>query len=476
MKTPRIIAILALTLFCLPASITAEQTRPNILFIGFDDMRPLMGCYGDPIAKTPNLDRFAEKSVRFSNAHVQQAVCAASRASFLTGCRPESTGVDYPYTDEFSSTFIKQHPTITTRFLNEGYFVRVNGKIHHGSLDEPLSAPIYKPFARQSHILPGNKKLKQRQRQPFEHPDVADNAYADGLLAEETIKTIRRQKDGGKPFFLAVGFFKPHLPWNCPKKYHDLYRTADMPVARVKELPVNGLPWSTYHVAVNAYAGPKPSNDNILNDQRSRQLIHSYYACMSYVDAQFGRVVEELEKQDLMKDTIIVVWSDHGYHLGEQAMWGKSANFHLDTHVPLMIYTPDCPGTGQTSPALIEYVDIYPTLTDLAGIDTPAYLEGTSLTPLLKSPGREWKTAVFAQYPRHDREGFVIQTRDFRYIEWRKRTGGGPVGEIVGRELYDHRENKIEAENLANQPEFADVVTDLSKQLAAGWKAALPPQ
>lgn len=475
MNKPRIKSVLALSLLCLHGILVAEQSRPNILFIGFDDMRPLIGCYGDSIARTPNLDRFAKKAVRFSNAHVQQAVCAASRASFLTGCRPETTGVDYPYTDEFTSTFIKKHPTITTRFFNEGYFVRAIGKIHHGSLDEALSAPIYKRFALHNHILPENKKLKQRQRQPFEHPEVADNAYADGLLADETIKTIRRQKDRTEPFFLAVGFFKPHLPWNCPKKYHDLYQTEDMPIAKVRELPVDGLPWSTHHVAVNAFAGPKPSNDNILKDRRSRQLIHSYYACMSYVDAQFGRIVDSLEKQGLMDNTIIVVWSDHGYHLGEQAMWGKSANFYLDTHVPLMIYTPNSAGAGQTCTALVEYVDLYPTITELAGLETPDYLEGSSLTPLLKEPGRKWKSAVFAQYPRHDREGFVIQTKNFRYIEWRKRTEGGSVGEVVGRELYDHRNSRLEAKNLANQPGFEGMVAALSKQLADGWEAALPP-
>ncbi|MDF1825040.1 MAG: sulfatase [Verrucomicrobiales bacterium] len=464
-----------LSSFALQTAVAAETSRPNILFIGFDDMRPLMGCYGDPVAKTPNLDAFAKRSVLFSNAHVQQAVCAASRASFLTGCRPETTGVDYPYTKEFETTFIKDHPTITTRFHDEGYFTRVIGKIHHGSLDEPLSAPIYKRFTLHGHILPENKKLRQGQRQPFEHPEVADNAYADGLLADETIKTIRQQKKNEDPFFLAVGFFKPHLPWNCPKKYYDLYQTSEMPLAKVRELPVDGFPWSTYHVAVNAYAGPDPSNENILKDKRSRQLIHSYYACMSYVDAQFGRIIDELDRQGVMDDTIIVVWSDHGYHLGEQAMWGKSANFFLDTHVPLLVYTPTLKTAGETSPALVEYVDLYPTLTELAGLGTPDYLEGTSLTPLLEAPDREWKSAVFAQYPRHDREGFVVQTKDYRYIEWRERSEGGPIGEILGRELYDHRTDRYEARNLAGEADFQAVVSQMSQQLADGWKSALPP-
>lgn len=464
----------AVSLFTIGAQ---AQEEPNVLFIGFDDMRPLLGYYGDPVAHTPNLDRFAERAMRFTQAHVQQSVCAASRASFLTGCRPETTGVDYPYSDYFKNEFIKEHPTIMAHFMNNGYFVRTFGKIHHGNVDETFSAPEFSNWAKHRFYLPEYKKLKGRKAPPFEHADVPDDAYADGEVADQTILELRRlaAEHSGQPFFLATGFYKPHLPWTCPKKYYDLYKTEDMPLAKVKELPVNGLPWSTTHNAVNAFSGPKPSNDNILSDQRARELIHSYYACVSYVDAQFGKVIDELEQLGLMDSTVIMVWSDHGYHLGDQGMWGKSSNFYLDTHSPLMVYAPGMETGGRHCDALVEYVDMYPTLTELTGQVVPDYLEGTSLVPLLENPSRPWKSAAFAQYPRDTMEGFVIQTDRYRLIEWRERIDGGPVGAVVARELYDHKLDPDESRNLVDAPEYDSVVNELSYSLSKGWKAALPP-
>lgn len=460
---------------------TTQQTPPNVLFIGFDDLRPLLGCYGDPIAKTPNLDRFAAKALRFSRAHVQQAVCAASRASLLTGCRPDTTGADYPYSEYFVNEFLSSHPSLMTRFMQAGYFSQTFGKIHHG-FDEPLSAPNFDDWEKNRYILPENKNRPNKDCEPFEHPDVPDNAYADGEIADYTVAALREHvaRKSDQPFFFATGFYKPHLPWSCPKKYYDLYRTEEMPLAAVKSLPENGVPWSRAHFALNHYAGPKDSDDEIIPDARARELIHSYYACVSYADAQFGRVMDEVERLGLLDNTIILMWSDHGWHLGEQGMWGKSANFYLDTHVPLMIHVPGMQTGGQVCDALVESVDMYPTLTELAAIGKPAYLEGTSFAPLVSAPNRVWKSAVFSQFPRWHQsighvEGFVVQTDRYRYIEWRRREKGGPIGVTVGCELYDHKNDSIESRNIAGLPENRILLERLSKKLSEGWKNALPP-
>lgn len=452
----------------------------NVLFIGFDDLRPLLGCYDDPVAKTPNLDRFAERAMVFRNAHVQQAVCSASRASFLTGCRPDTVGVDYPYSDYFMKTFMPEHPTIMKRFMNEGWFAQSVGKLHHGTM-EHLSVRSNSMWGRH-YVAPENKNRPQKQNDPFEHPDVEDEAYSDGDIARLAIEGIRSHlaKGSDQPFFIATGFYKPHLPWSCPKKYYDLYETESMPLAEVKGLPENGLEYSVTNYALAKYAGENDEGGKLIPDERARQLVHSYFACVSFVDAQFGKVIDELEKQGLMQDTIIVVWSDHGYHLGDQSGWGKATNFSLSTHVPLMVYAPGMKNGGQQTYALVEQVDLYPTITELAGIETPDYLEGTSLVPLLEDPTRQWKSAAFFQFPRWGKnvghvEGFGLQTERYRYIEWREREKGGPIGEIKERELYDYAKTPPEAVNLAGNPEYQQVIEELSQALEKGWKAALPP-
>lgn len=364
--------------------------------------------------------------------------------------------------------------------MDEGYFTQMFGKVHHG-YDEPLSARRFDNWAANRHILPENKDRPREELEPFEHPDVEDEAYADGQIAAATIEALRKHVESGReqPFFLATGFYKPHLPWSCPKKYHDLYKTDEMPLAIVRELPENGLPYSLAHFALGKWAGPDPE-DGVLPDDRARQLIHSYYATVSYADAQFGKVIDELDRLGLMENTIVMVWSDHGWHLGDQGMWGKSANFTADTHVPLIVHVPGMETAGQACHALVEYVDMYPTLTELAGLGIPEYLEGTSLVPLIEDPEREWKSAVFFQFPRWHRsvghvEGFGIQTDRYRYVEWRERERGGPIGEVVGRELYDHDRDPHEGINVAGLPEHKPVVDEMSERLWKGWKAALPP-
>ena len=451
----------------------AGERPNNVLFIGFDDLRPLLGCYGDPVAKTPNLDRFAERSLVFRNAHVQQAVCSASRASFLTGCRPDTTGVDYPYSQYFMNEFKPKYPTIQKRFMNEGWFSQAIGKIHHGCT-EHLSVPSNSLWGRKYVDLP-NKGRPSKECDPFEHPDVEDEAYADGDIARLSVEMLREHAKNEQPFFLATGFYKPHLPWSCPEKYYDLYQTADMPLAAVPEIPEGGFAHTVAHYALAKYAGDNDEGGKQIPDNRARQLIHSYYACVSYVDAQFGKVIDELDRQGLMDNTIIVVWSDHGYHLGDQSGWGKTTNFKYSTHVPLMVYAPGMKTAGQQSDALVEYVDLYPTILDLAGLEVPDYLEGTSLMPLLENPSRDWKTAAFFQFPRWGKEfghteGFGMQTERYRYIEWREREKGGAIGEVKCRELYDHSKTPLEAVNVVDHPEYASVVEKLENCTAVGHR------
>ncbi|VGO18651.1 sulfatase-like hydrolase/transferase [Pontiella sulfatireligans] len=458
------------------------QGKLNVLFIGVDDLRPLLNCYGETQMITPNIDRLAKQGLMFNRAYVQQAICSASRACLLTGCRPDTTGVDYPYPKNWFEDFVPEHTTIPTFFTQNGYYTRTLGKIHHGkeNFDRGLTEANYRATVTE-YKLPeneskymveqpnGKKKRTVKNVKPWEHADVEDAQFIDGQMTQETIATIRRAVKQDKPFFIAPGFTKPHLPFVCPKKYYDLYNPEELtlsphPVRNKENQP-------DFTIAGNSGPIKWWNFQDGIDDDNARQLIHSYYACVSFIDAQVGLLLDELERQGIMDKTIIVFWSDHGWHLGDHGNWGKATNYELATRSPLIVSVPQMTSKGQKTDALVEYVDLYPTLTELAGLEAPDWLEGNSFVPLLDDPAQPWKRAAFSQYPRGSKEGYSVRTEQWRYTEWRDQNG-----KIVFQELYNSEKDPIEAKNLAPSPEYKDQLAAMKKVLDEGWKQSLPPE
>lgn len=456
-------------------NILAQKTtkKPNILFIISDDLRTELNCYETSYIKSPNIDKLAKQGSLFMNAYVQQAVCSASRASFLTGVRPNTTGVDYPYSEYFVNTFWPTHPSIAEYFEHQEYEVRTFGKIHHGPSDK-IKIPNYVPkglnfYALQENINLGGKRGRSKETPPFESADVPDEAYQDGMIAKEAVKAIADLSGKERPFFLAVGFKKPHLPFCAPKKYWDMYSEKEIKLAANPELPEGAPPYAVLGEEINSYKIPERINGSFTVEYQ-RKLKQAYAACVSYVDAQVGKLMDQLKKSGGLDNTIVVFMSDHGWHLGEQGTWGKHTNFENATKAPLIISVPG-KEKGVRLHQLVEYVDIYPTLVELAGFEPARYLEGTSFVPLLNHRDKVWKTAAFSQFPRKGTfEGYAIRTANFRYVEWR----ANKDDQLMSTELYDHRNDPLESINVAGDKKYKTIVAELSKQLKAGWKAALP--
>lgn len=459
-----------------------SKQKPNVLLIISDDLRNELGVYGAPYIKTPNIDKLASEGVSFERAYVQQAVCAASRASFLTGCRPNTTGADYPYSEYFVNEFLPNHQTISEHFYKNGYYAQNFGKVHHGNDLDKLSAPHYKaPTKYKGQMSPYVEAASIEQikakgqigRPAVEWADVEDEAYEDGKTAAEVVKVLEDLKDNEEPFFLAVGFYKPHLPFNAPKKYWDLYNRDSIPLAPNKELHKGVTNIVIDNYALKKYAGEAPDYDHVVSNERARELKHGYLACVSYVDAQVGKILQKLEETGQRDNTIILFISDHGWHLGEQGMWGKTTNFENSALAPLIMSTPSGE-KGKKSKALVEYVDIYPTLIEAANAGSlPSYLEGTSFLPLMTQPNMPWKKAAFSQFPRGmlaQKEGYSIRTDKFRYTEW----WDNEHDKLLLTELYDHQKDPIESVNVAELPEYKEVVKTHHQMLVDGWKASLP--
>ena len=480
----------------------ADESKYNVLFIAVDDMRTTLGCYGAPIVKTPNIDKLAASGTIFNRAYCQQALCSPSRTSLLTGCRPDTTKV-YNLENHFRK-FLPDVVTLPQHFKQHGYFTQGLSKIYHPGLDDPVSwsVPHWNPKAStylkpeslearkqleeklkaegadyKEHVLETDPKtgMPTRIDRPnvklkgpaWEDPDCPDNALADGMTADKAIESLREIKD--KRFFLAVGFHKPHLPFVAPKKYYDLYDPKELKLAP-NPFPPKDMPEVAFYNSseVRAYTDVPDVGD--IDDKKARELIHGYYACASYTDAQIGRVIDELDKLGLRDKTVIVLWGDHGWHLGEHSLWCKHTNFEEATHAPLIISAPGQKNKGEKTKGLAEFVDIYPTLCELAGLPKPSTLEGTSLKPVMDDPKRPWKKAAFSQYPRPGGVmGYSMRTDRYRYTEWQKKDA-----DPVGIELYDYQTDPLGNVNIAGLPENKELVARLSKQLLDGWKAAKP--
>lgn len=469
-----------------PSPLLSGKTRPNVLFIAVDDLRPELGCYGNTIIKSPNIDRIASNGIVFNHAYCQQAVCSPSRSSLLTGTRPDTTKVW-----DLNTHFRKALPDVVTLpqlFKNEGYFVQGMGKIYHGGFNDEASwsVPWTKPDASQygDAFVPDpdspppapqkgrGKKRKQGRGPAFLATDGPENELHDGALADMAVAAIQDIKTKNQPFFLAVGFIKPHLPFVSPKKYWDLYDPEKIPLAHNPFLP-QGAP--SYALADKnelwSYDGVPDSSH--IPDDFARQLKHGYYAAASFMDAQVGRVLDELDRAGLAENTIIVLWGDHGWKLGEHDRWCKHSNVENDTNAPLLISVPGMKHAGEHADAMVEFVDIYPTLADLAGLPLPSHLEGKSLTPILSDPARSVKKAAFSQYPRpfegKNLMGYSMRTPRYRFTRWVARDDHSKVYAV---ELYDHQTDPMENVNIADDPANKRLVKKLTRQWLAGWKGA----
>ena len=451
---------------------TVAHDRPNILLILVDDLKPAIGCYGDPLAKTPNIDRLAARGVRFEWAYCNQAVCAPSRNNLLLGTRSTSLGIY-----SLGQNFRQASPNAVTMpqfFMRYGYRTEAIGKVlhtGHGNHDDPNSWSV--PSLHEKvveYLLPTNSASGQLTREEafftnqmlnqirslprgaaWEMTDVPDNAYADGRIAGEGIQRLQAAKQRpDQPFFLALGFVKPHLPFTAPKKYWEMHDPEAFPVAPNQKHP-EGAP---------SYAGKKGGEiinyapltiENLKNETIQRKLIHGYYTAASFVDAQIGRVLDELDRLKFSQNTIIVLWGDHGWHLGDHGYWTKHTNYEQANRIPLIIVAPGINIQGRTTQQLVETVDLYPTLVELTGLPAPVVpqpIDGISLVPVLRDPSRSIRNHAYHCYPRRGRMGRAIRTEQYRLVEWKKI--GSPTNSAE-YELYDYINDPGETQNLASE-------------------------
>ena len=485
----------------LHAAAPADPAPPNVLLICVDDLKPLLGCYGDQRIKSPNIDRLAGRGVVFERAYCNQAVCSPSRNTLMTGKRPTTLGIY-----DLGTNFRKADPdavTLAQFFMRHGYRTEAMGKIFHvghgnGEDSASWSVPHWSPkaAAKGGYALPANREAAPvragaavgkppRSQTPnlprgsaTECADVPDTTYGDGLIADEAIRRLRSAKDQpGQPFFMGVGFLKPHLPFVAPKRYWDLYNRADFQ-PHPRTTPPAGAPEfapSTWGELRNY--SDIPETGPLTADQQ-RLLIHGYHAAVSYMDAQLGRVLDELDKLDLTKNTVVVLWGDHGWHLGDHGMWCKHTNYEQATRIPVVVAAPGLAKAGARCRALVETADLYPTLCELAGLPVPAGLDGASFAGVLQDPATaRTKEAVFHVYPRTPKGlgellGRAVRTERYRLVEW-KQAGAPAAGAIL--ELYDYATDPGETRNLAaDQPEtVAQLRTILDRQPAAKpqWRA-----
>ncbi len=471
------ISIRFLLVFILGSLISCNQkaSKPNFIFIIMDDQNMGLSCYGKEYIQTPRIDQLAAEGIRFSRAYVQQAVCAASRASFLSGLHPETTGVEYPYSHYFVEEIIPKYGTISQYFLKNGYYTRHFGKVHHG-YEETLSEPNYHPGGTryvsdeniQIDIELGNAGVP-----PYEIFEGRDTLFQDGRIAQAALHALEEAAQREEPFFFIVGFLKPHLPFSAPAKYWELYDRSRIPLALNKSRPEGAPGIAVDRYNLRQYKWQHANPDSLFTDEYARLLRHAYFACTSFIDEQIGKIQDQVEALGLSENTYVVYISDHGFHLGEQNHWGKTTLYETDLNAPLIIAKAGIKNGGSECRALVEYVDIMPTLLQLAGIEAPSHLEGISLLPLLKDPGRDFKKAVFSNQERETigrRKGFSMRDERYRYTEWRNTV----TGEVLARELYDLQEDPLETVNIAQDPANFGLIEKLADQLEAGWKSALP--
>jgi iduronate 2-sulfatase len=488
-KTSRFGVLLLVSLLCSSVcNSLVSADRPNVLLLLVDDLKPAIGAFGDSFAKTPNLDSLAGRGMRFDLAYCNQAVCAPSRFTLMLGSHSTSSGL-YGLGSQLRQS-VPDAITLPQHFAKHGYRTESLGKVFHighGNHGDPesFSVPHFhdkvieyldpastdggKLTREEAYFT--NQKLDSIRSLPrgaaFESPDVADEEYADGRVALETMKRLRaakelREKDG-TPFFITAGFARPHLPFSAPKKYWDLHDRSKLPLPKFEKLP-NGSPAVAGKRGgeINNYK-PVPLDNSQIDEDLKRNLIHGYYASTSFVDTQIGKVLGELDRLQLGDNTIVVLWGDHGFHLGDLGIWTKHTNYEQANRIPIVIAAPGVtkPGSATRQPA--ESVDLFPTLAELAGLPAPQGpqpIDGVSLVPVLREPDKRVRDHAYHAYPRK-KLGRAIRTERYRLVEWR---GNADPESVAEYELYDYQTDPLETQNrVADKPA---VVAELKKILA----------
>lgn len=445
---------------------TSGAKKPNVLFVAVDDLRPEINCYGRSHMVTPHLDRLAQGGALFERAYCQAPVCAASRCSLLSGCHPQTTGIH-----TYHGRIDRSMPGVLTlpqHFKNNGYTTVSLGKVYHVRTDdrEAWSKEPWRPASSFPGYVTEEARARNREEghrgPPFERADVPDDAYGDGKVANRAVQELEKLKSG--PFFLAVGFVRPHLPFNAPARYWDLYERDEIDLPEHDSRP-EGAPRAAMHNwgELRHYFGIPPQGR--LSDEKARKLIHAYYACVSYLDAQVGRLLDALDRRGLTDDTIVILWGDHGWNLREHGLWCKHCCFETSLHSPLLVRGPGVPA-GLRTDGLTEFVDVYPSLAELCGLPIPGHLEGSSFVPLLEKPERRWKRGALSEF----KNARSVRTDRYRYTRWTDKKG-----RRYAHMLYDHRNDPEETVNIADRPENRDVVERLNRLLDEGWRAARPP-
>jgi iduronate 2-sulfatase len=457
----------------LPATLALGLERPNVLLICVDDLKPVLGCYGDTLAKTPNIDRLAARGVRFEAAYCNQAVCAPSRNNLMVGSRSTTLGIY-----SLNTNFRKAAPdavTLLQYFKNQGWRTEGIGKVFHvghGNQDDPASWSV--PFQKEKvveYLQPANSANGRLTREEalFSNLELGnirnlprgaawevaggDDDYSDGRIAREGMARLQKAKERpGQPFFLALGFVKPHLPFCAPGKYWEMHDPAKFKLARRTSPPEGAPPFAGKTLGeLNQYE-PVPDRPP-LTEELQRKLIHGYYAAASYMDAQVGRVIAELDRLNLATNTIVILWGDNGYHFGDNGAWTKHTNYEQANRIPLIIVAPGVAVAGKSTKQPAETVDVFPTLVELASLPVtpvPQKLDGTSLVPVLRDPAKRVRDHAYHAFPRHRRGqeviGRAIRTERYRLVEWKK---PGAPADTADLELYDYEQDPEETRNLA---------------------------
>ncbi len=462
-----------LLLVFLAITTAGAREKPNVLLILVDDLKPALGCYGDELAQTPHIDGLAASGMRFDLAYCNQAVCAPSRYNLMLGSHSTSTGLY-----GLNSHLRKLWPDAVTMpqyFARHGYTTESLGKVYHiGHSNkgdaQSFSVPHFKekvieyldPASKPDGQLTREEAMFQNVPAPpggmnalprgaaFERPDVADDAYADGRVAVETIRRLQAAADRDQPFFIAAGFARPHLPFSAPKRYWDIYDPADFDLAPNPDLP-EGSPEAAHKRGGeirNYFPVPDKDDPAQISSDLAIELIHGYYASTSYVDAQIGKVLDGLDELGLADDTIVVLWGDHGFHLGDLGIWTKHTNYEQANRIPIIVRAPGVAQPGTATQQLAETVDIFPTLAELAGLPAPQVpqpIDGESLVSVLRDPAERVRDHAYHVYPKR-KLGRAIRTERFRMVEWLRICD---TVENAEYELYDYRDDPQEIKNLA---------------------------
>ena len=428
----------------------SDEERPNVLFMAIDDLNDWVACLGGhPDVKTPNLDRLAQRGVLFTNAHCSAPACNPSRASLMTGLRPSTTGV-YQNPQPFRPV-LPDAVTLPMHFMEHGYRAVGGGKIYHGGFPDPQSWEEYFPSQTQNKPpdpMPENRPLNgipKTAHFDWGPVDVPDQEMGDWKVADWARGELAREQP--KPLFLGCGFFRPHLPWYVPRKYFDMYPPESVTLPNVNENDLDDVPPLGVQMA-----RPDRDHKKVTESDNWRKAVSGYLASISFVDACVGRVLDAFDSSAHTDNTIIVLWSDHGWHLGEKLHWRKFALWEEATHNVLMVVAPGVTQPGGRCSRPVSMLDIYPTLVELCGLEAKDGLEGQSLVPLLEDPGAEWERPALTT---HGRENHSVRSERWRYIRYRDGT----------EELYDHDNDELEWTNLADRPEHAEVKQELARWL-----------